>query len=335
MLCHNYRYSRQRAYAEDRRLAGNRTQPASITILPGLSFRMSSIPERQMQYDRASTAISAIEELHGLALGFDLGALTLDGTFLSFAHLALASVTVANLLALLGALFFVATLLMRTIVPLRISAIIADICFVGYAVLASSVATFLLYILLLPINIIRLRQIMKLVRKARASAQGDLSMDWLKPFMARRKYRSGDLVFRKGDVASEMLFTVTGKYLVKEIGIELPAGRIIGELGFLSPGNRRTQSVQCIEAGEVLTISYDKLLEIYFQNPEFGYYFLRLTSERLLQNAARLEALVEQKTFEPGPETLQWAEARQSAKEPTLGAPTGTYKTANILPMSA
>jgi hypothetical protein len=28
----------------------------------------------------------------------------------------------------------------------------------------------------------------------------------------------------------------------------------------------------------VLTISYEKLLEIYFQNPQFGYYFLVLTS---------------------------------------------------------
>ena len=36
---------------------------------------------------------------------------------------------------------------------------------------------------------------------------------------------------------------------------------------------------QCIENGDVLTITYEKLLELYFQNPEFGYYFLRLTAE--------------------------------------------------------
>ena len=41
--------------------------------------------------------------------------------------------------------------------------------------------------------------------------------------------------------------------------------------------------------GAVLTITYDKLLELYFQNPEFGYYFLRLTTERLMQNINRLE----------------------------------------------
>ena len=60
------------------------------------------------------------------------------------------------------------------------------------------------------------------------------------------------------------------------------------------PQNRRTQTVECIENGEVLTITYDRLLELYFQNPEFGYYFLRLTTERLMQNIARLEGIIEE-----------------------------------------
>jgi len=112
--------------------------------------------------------------------------------------------------------------------------------------------------------------------------------------MNRRTFVAGDLLFRKGETANEMFFTVSGKFLVKEIGIELPQGRILGELGFVSPNNKRTQTVECIEDGTVLTITYDRLLELYFQNPEFGYYFLRLTTERLLQNNARLEGIIEQ-----------------------------------------
>jgi CRP-like cAMP-binding protein/uncharacterized protein (DUF697 family) len=112
--------------------------------------------------------------------------------------------------------------------------------------------------------------------------------------MTARTYRKGDVLFRKGDAASEMFLTVTGKFLVTEIGIEIPAGRILGELGFVSPSNDRTQSVECIEDGEVLTVGYDRLREIYLDNPEFGYYFLRLTSDRLLQNFARLQGLVEE-----------------------------------------
>jgi CRP-like cAMP-binding protein len=44
----------------------------------------------------------------------------------------------------------------------------------------------------------------------------------------------------------------------------------------------------------VLTITYDRLLEIYFQDPQFGYYFLVLTSQRLLENISRLERTLAQ-----------------------------------------
>ena len=238
-------------------------------------------------------AHQAFEKIDDLATQLGAHSWSMESAFARLAQFALAAINIANVLALLGAIFYVATLLMRTIVPLRIAALISDVFFVGYAVLANSVTTFILYVLLLPINIVRLYQMIKLVRKARTAADGDLSMDWLKPFMTRRKYRKDQVLFRKGDAANEMLYIVTGRFRVTEIGVELGAGRMVGELGFLSPNNRRTQTVECVEEGEVLTITYDKLLEIYFQNPQFGYYFLRLSSERLIENIARLEAIIE------------------------------------------
>jgi CRP-like cAMP-binding protein len=71
--------------------------------------------------------------------------------------------------------------------------------------------------------------------------------------------------------------------------MEVPAGTVVGELGMLSPDGRRTQSLVCREAGDVLSLSYDRFEELYFQNPEFGLSFLKLTSRRLFQNIARLE----------------------------------------------
>jgi hypothetical protein len=227
-------------------------------------------------------------------LRLEAGNITYEALFQRLVDIALASITIANMLALIGAIFFVATLLMRTMVPLRVTGIISDVFFIGYGVLSGTVTTLILYILLLPINIFRLAQMLSLVKRARVAAQGDLSMDWLKPFMNRRKYGKGDVLFRKGDRANEMFFTVTGKFLVTELGIELPPGRLVGELGFLAPDNRRTQSLECTEDGQVLAITYDRLLEIYFQNPEFGYYFLRLSTERLLQNITRLEGIIDE-----------------------------------------
>jgi len=60
-------------------------------------------------------------------------------------------------------------------------------------------------------------------------------------------------------------------------------------MGFMSPSNTRTQTLECLEDGEVLSISYDEVRQLYFQNPQFGFYFLRLTSERLFHNMERME----------------------------------------------
>ena len=224
-----------------------------------------------------------------IQLGLDPANISYDVVFNRLVDIVLANINFANMLALIGATLYVVTLMVRTIVPLRVIGIISMVFFIAYGALAGAVATFLLYLLSLPINVIRLRQMLTLVKKARLSAQGDLSMDWLRPFMTPRKYKKGDILFNKGDIAKEMFYTISGNFLIKEIGIELPPGRVLGELGFIDPNNKRTATVESLENGEVLTITYDRLLELYFQNPEFGYYFLRLTTERLMQNIARLE----------------------------------------------
>ena len=224
-----------------------------------------------------------------IQMGLDPNNITYDALFNRLLEIVLANITLANLFALVGAIFFVATLLMQTMVPLRVANMVGCTFFATSGALSGNVANFLLYLLLLPINAIRLRQMLKLVKKARNATQGDMPMEWLKPFMTERRYRQGDILFKKGDAATEMLLTVTGKFLVKEIGVELPPGRIMGEFGFLTPNNRRTGAVECIEDGQVLTITYERLLEIYFQNPQFGYYFLVMTSQRLLENNQRLQ----------------------------------------------
>jgi hypothetical protein len=223
-----------------------------------------------------------------------MGTIDPAGLWTALIAFAKSHMDLAHVLGLIGVIFSVATLCTKTMVPLRLVAIASNIFFLGYGFLSQSIVNFLLYLLMLPINCFRLGQMVRLVKRVKAAADGDLSMDWLKPFMKKRKYREGDVLFNKGERAYEMFFIVSGRYLVKEIGVELTSGHIVGELGMLAPNNKRTQSLECVEAGEVLVINYDKVLELYFQNPNFGYYFLRLTTDRLLQNIARLEAIIEE-----------------------------------------
>jgi hypothetical protein len=229
-----------------------------------------------------------------IQMGLDPDNVTWDAIFNRLLEIFLHNITLANMFAVVGAIFFVATLLTQTMVPLRVANMIGCAFFAIYGALTGVITTFLMYLLLIPVNAWRLRQMLALIKKARSATQGDSSMEWLRPFMTQRNYRKGDILMKKGDAAKEMLLTVSGRFRVVEINVELPPGQLMGELGFLTPDNRRTATIECIEDGHALTITYEKLLEIYFQNPQFGYYFLVLTSQRLLDNLARAEATIKQ-----------------------------------------
>lgn len=193
----------------------------------------------------------------------------------------------------IAAAITVATFWMRTMIPLRVAGIASNVAWIAYGALASVYPPLILHVLVLPLNAVRLRQMIKLVRQVRAASAGDPEMGWLKPFMAARHAQAGEVVFHKGDTANHLLYTVSGRFRLRESGIELAAGQVVGELALLAPDQRRTQTLDCLEDGRLLTITYAELKQLFVQNPSFGFYFLRLTSERLFQNLARAEAEVE------------------------------------------
>lgn len=188
-----------------------------------------------------------------------------------------------------GALLTLGTYSMKTMTRLRAVGIAANVVFLVYGALAAVYPTLLLHLLLLPLNIVRLRQMLALVRQVRTAAQGDLSMDWLRPFTHKRHCAAGTQLWQRGDLAQEMLFVLGGQFRAVESGNVLGPGALIGELGFAVPDNRRTQTVECLEAGDVLSITYDELRTLYFQNPAFGFHLLQLVARRLQADAARAE----------------------------------------------
>jgi hypothetical protein len=201
-------------------------------------------------------------------------------------HLAQHAGTAGTLFA---SVFVVATTTMRTMIPLRVFAILTNIILIATAIPIHNYLVILLQTLVLLLNSYRLHQMLQLVRDVKRSVNSDLSMDWLKPFMTERKCRAGEMLFYKDEKADDMLYIVSGRFKLVESGIELPVGAIVGELGMLSPQKARTQSLECIEDGLILSVSYNKVEELYVQNPAFGFYFLRLASARLFQNIGTLE----------------------------------------------
>jgi len=198
-----------------------------------------------------------------------------------------------NLLNSVASLMIVATASTKTMVPLRMLAIVANCMLITFYGFAHEWIPFMLQTVALPLNGYRLYQMLTLIRNVRDAIRGSTSMDWLKPFMARRLFRKGDILFAKGEEAHEMFCIVTGRFLLHELDIELKPGQVVGELAMLAPDNRRTATLECIEDGEALSITYDQVQELYYQNPTFGFYFLRLATERLFDNINRLQSDLE------------------------------------------
>jgi hypothetical protein len=191
--------------------------------------------------------------------------------------------------AVFASVFVVATTTMRTMIPLRVFGILTNFVLIATAVPAHNYPVILVQVVVLGLNSYRLHQMLQLVRDVKRSVSSDLSMEWLKPFMTERKCGSGEVLFYKDEKADSMYYIVSGRYRLVESGIEVPVGAITGEFGMLSPSNVRTQTLECVEGGTILSVSYDQVEQLYVQNPAFGFYFLKLVTARLFQNIGRLE----------------------------------------------
>lgn len=198
--------------------------------------------------------------------------------------------TIIEAVGYLGVVFVFASFSMKTMIPLRIVSITSNVILIGYGFTGAVYPILVLHAALLPLNFYRLYEMLTLIKKVQAAAASDLSMDWLKPFASRRDIKAGEVLFRKGQDANDLFYVGAGRLRLRESDIEIAAGNVVGELGLLAPDHRRTQTLECAEDGFVLRIPYDRIKELYFQNPRFGFYFLHLTSARLFDNVARLEA---------------------------------------------
>jgi hypothetical protein len=200
----------------------------------------------------------------------------------------------ADVTGYLAALLVFITFWMKTMVPLRALGIGSNIFFITYGYLAAAYPPLVLHVLLLPLNVLRLREMLQLTRRVEQAASGDLNMTWIKPFTSTRLMSVGEILFRRGDMADRLFVVVSGRCQLVESGIDIKPGAVVGELAFISPNKTRTQTLECMERGELLEITYGQIKQLYFQNPAFGFYFLELTSRRLFDNIERLEAEVAQ-----------------------------------------
>jgi CRP/FNR family transcriptional regulator, cyclic AMP receptor protein len=198
-------------------------------------------------------------------------------------------VTLTDSLGYAAALLVLLTFSMRTMVHLRAVGIASNIFFVAYGYMSGAYPIMLLHCVLLPLNALRLYQILALLRRVETASQDGLDIDWLKSIGSPRTLTPGEKLFGKGDIADRMAFIVSGRFQVAGLGIEIGKGELTGELGLLAPTKTRTQTIECVTEGQVLEVTYEQVKLLYFQSPRFGFYLLGLAGNRLFKDIDRLE----------------------------------------------
>ena len=204
-------------------------------------------------------------------------------------HLFGTEIDIVSIVAYTAVILNVAVYSMRTMIPLRMLAMSVNSLFIVYSALAHVYPTLILNCVLLPLNAYRLHEMLQLTRRVKAASEAGFDFNWLRPFTSQRKIAPGEVMFHKGDVADALYLILSGKFVLKETGLVIAPGTVVGEMGLVSPGGLRTQTLLSESGGEILSVTYDHFRQIYFQNPKFGFYFLKLITHRLFENNRGLE----------------------------------------------
>lgn len=190
--------------------------------------------------------------------------------------------TVAEVAGYAAAALVFATFYMRTMIPLRVVGIASNIAFLLYGSMAGLVPILVLHGALLPLNLWRLQQIRSLVREVRRTAAGDLPIEVLMPFMAIRHAAAGDILSRRGEAARELYYLASGAIRLLELDKTLTPGALLGEISLFAPTSERTATATAICDSDIklYTITADKVMQLYHQNPRFGFHVVRLITAR-------------------------------------------------------
>ncbi len=185
-----------------------------------------------------------------------------------------------------GSFLMFSTFWMKTMIPLRVAGITANAAMIVYAAAAGLYPILAMQCLMLPVNLYRLYQMRALLLRVAEAAEGGFQPDALIPFMKKEMHADGEVLFRVGDDSHKLYLIREGAIRLQEIGHTLEAGAMFGEIGILSEHNRRTATAQCQGKTLLYSITRDQVTQLFFQNPEFGFFLMRLVTGRLLRNSA-------------------------------------------------
>ena len=172
---------------------------------------------------------------------------------------------------------------------LRLIGMVAGAAIVIHGILLDNWVEAILGLVIVAMNIWRLIEMRRLVgitREATASSAAPVTLDWLLPYMRPLALPKDTVVFHKGEAADAMYFISHGRVRFEELGVEMGKGSLFGEIGIFSHNKARTATAKCLEDCSLLKISAEQAHELYYKNPNFGFFIVDLITRRLMEDAA-------------------------------------------------
>jgi len=175
----------------------------------------------------------------------------------------------------------------RTIIRLRLFAVSSNILAILASVAAGYWPNAVQNAIQLPLNILRIRELRRQVDKLKVAPVTGVHSEWLLPHARESTLSAGQVLFNKGDPGDRLYYLVSGTILFSEISVEIGPGTLFGEIAFFTRDGCRTQTAIATSDCQLLSIDGDQLKELYFQNPEFGWYLIQLIAQRLTAPTVR------------------------------------------------
>jgi CRP/FNR family cyclic AMP-dependent transcriptional regulator len=194
--------------------------------------------------------------------------------------------------AWVAALLVFSSFFMKTMIPLRVVAITSNVAFSTYALLGLKYGIFgrvypilVLHSSLLPLNVLRLRQVKRLINAVNKASKSE-TFEYLIPYMRSERHSRGETLFKKGDAADKLYLIEEGRIFMPELGKRLSEGAVFGEVGLFAPQSVRSLSAVCEEDCRLHAITKERVLELYYENPRFGFFLIRMVSALVQQTNA-------------------------------------------------
>ena len=199
----------------------------------------------------------------------------------------------SNFFGWAGVAMSIAAAFATRMIPLRYASMLGNAAGLAYGLVSGYLPSIVEHGVNLPLNAKRAREMQKLIVAVRQAAQTDLNIEWLKPFAHAQRFKAGEMIFRKGDRASEAFIVTEGEVEIPEAGAQLRPGDLFGEMALFTQEGARLASAVCRTDVELLYITYEEFEQHYFQNPEFGLFLVRLIVRRLERNQRRALSMLE------------------------------------------